>query len=60
MAAQILRFQGDGDYGGVTAFMRERGAIAPDLQHDLDRLAHRRIPVDVVFEQGEQVLGLTQ
>jgi hypothetical protein len=60
MAAQILRFQGDGDYGGVTAFMRERGAIAPDLQHDLDRLAHRQIPVDVVFEQGEQVLGLTQ
>jgi len=60
MAEQILKFQGDGDYAGVTAFMRERGAIAPDLRHDLERLASREIPVDVVFEQGEQVLGLEQ
>ena len=52
MAAQILRLQGDGDYAGVTAFLAERGAIAPDLQSDLDRLATRKIPVDVVFEQG--------
>jgi hypothetical protein len=58
MAAQILRFQGDGDYAGVTAFMRERGALPADLQADLGRLASRRIPVDVVFEQGVDVLGL--
>jgi hypothetical protein len=60
MAEQILKFQGDGDYAGVTAFMRERGALAPDLKHDLDRLVSRKIPVDVVFEQGGQVLGLEQ
>jgi peptidase M49-like protein len=60
MAQQILRFQGDGDYAGVTAFMRERGTVAPDLQADLDRLATRKIPVDVVFEQGPAVLGLEQ
>jgi len=60
MAEQILRFQGDGDYAGVTAFMRERGVIPPDLRRDLQRLATRHIPVDVVFEQGEQVLGLEQ
>jgi hypothetical protein len=60
MAAKILRLQGDGDYAGVTAFMAERGAIAPDLQADLDRLATRKIPVDVVFEQGPAVLGLEQ
>jgi hypothetical protein len=60
MAAQILRLQGDGDYAGVTAFMAERGAIAPDLRGDLDRLATRKIPVDVVFEQGPAVLGLEQ
>ena len=60
MAQQILRFQGDGDYTGVTAFMRERGAVAPDLQADLNRLATRKIPVDVVFEQGPAVLGLEQ
>jgi hypothetical protein len=60
MAQQILRFQGDGDYAGVTAFLAERGAIAPDLQADLGRLATRKIPVDVVFEQGPAVLGLEQ
>jgi peptidase M49-like protein len=60
MAEQILRFQGDGDYAGVAAFMQERGALAPDLRHDLDRLASRQIPVDVVFEQGPHVLGLEQ
>ena len=60
LADQILRFQGDGDYAGVTAFLAQRGAIAPDLQTDLDRLATRKIPVDVVFEQGPAVLGLEQ
>ena len=60
MADRILRLQGDGDYAGVTAFLRERGAVAPDLQSDLDRLATRKIPVDVVFEQGPAVLGLEQ
>jgi hypothetical protein len=60
MAERILRFQGDGDYAGVTAFLQERGAVAPDLQSDLNRLAARKIPVDVVFEQGPAVLGLEQ
>jgi hypothetical protein len=58
MAEQILRFQGDGDYAGVTSFMTERGAISPSLQQDLDRLSKLGIPVDVTFEQGTQVLGL--
>ena len=58
MAAQILRFQGDGDYAGVTGFMKERGAIAPALQRDLDRLGSLGIPVDITFEQGSHVLGL--
>jgi hypothetical protein len=60
MAEQILRFQGDGNYDGVTRFMQEREALAPDLQGDLGRLASRRIPVDIVFEQGPAVLGLEQ
>jgi hypothetical protein len=58
MAEQILRFQGDGDYAGVTSFMKERGAIGPSLQQDLDRLSKLGIPVDVTFEQGTHVLGL--
>jgi hypothetical protein len=56
LAEQILRFQGNGDYVGVTRFMEERGKLSPTLQQDLARLGSKGIPVDVVFEQGEQVL----
>jgi len=56
LAGQILRFQGDGDYKGVTRFMAERGKLAPVLQQDLARLGSKGIPVDIVFEQGPEVL----
>jgi Peptidase family M49 len=55
LAAQILRFQGDGDYPGVSHFMAERGKLSPALEQDLGRLGSKRIPVDIVFQQGEQV-----
>jgi hypothetical protein len=58
LSEQILRYQGDGDYDGVKAFMQKYGAIDAGLQADLDRLAGAGIPVDVVFEQGTEVLGL--
>ena len=58
LSEQILRFQGDGDYAGVQAFMARYGRVDPELQRDLDRLAGAGIPVDVVFEQGTSVLGL--
>ncbi len=57
MAAVILRYQGDGDYEGVRRFMTERGTIPAELQGDLDRLGSKGIPVDIVFEQGVDVLG---
>ncbi len=57
MAAVILRYQGDGDYDGVTRFMAQRATIPPGLQQDLDRLASKGIPVDVVFEQGMNLLA---
>ena len=56
LAGQILRFQGDGDYPGVTRFMTERGRLSPTLQQDLARLGSKGIPVDIVFEQGPEVL----
>ncbi len=56
LAGRILRFQGDGDYAGVTSFLTERGKLAPTLQQDLERLGSRGIPVDIVFEQGSEVL----
>lgn len=58
LSERILRFQGDGDYEGVVAFVEEYGRIGPELQADLDGLSDAGIPVDVVFEQGKEVLGL--
>ncbi|MHB1168556.1 MAG: dipeptidyl-peptidase 3 family protein [Longimicrobiales bacterium] len=54
----ILTLQGNGDYGGVAAFVEEYGNIGPDLQAGLDRVNASGIPVDVVWEQGREVLGL--
>ena len=58
MAGTILRLQGDGDYEGVKRFMTQRGPVAPVLQSDLDRLGSKGIPVDILFEQGLDALGI--
>ena len=58
MAGLILRLQGDGDYEGVKRFMAERGTIPAPLRTDLDRLGSKGIPVDIVFEQGLEALGM--
>lgn len=54
----ILKLQGDGDYDGVVKIMEEKGSIGATLQGDLDKLGAAGIPVDIVFEQGVDVLGL--
>lgn len=54
----ILTLQGYGDYEGVGVLVAEKGVILPELQKDLDKLGAASIPVDVVFEQGIEVLGL--
>ena len=53
-----MTLQGDGDYDAVDAFVREYGAVGPQLQADLDRLGQAGIPVDIVYEQGKANLGL--
>jgi hypothetical protein len=58
LSARILTLQGDGDYDGVVAFMRQYGDIGPELRGDLDVIALAGVPVDVVFEQGLAVLGI--
>jgi hypothetical protein len=58
LSERILRFQGEGDYAGVGAFMEKYGEVDPGLQGDLARLSGAGIPVDIVFEQGPSVLGL--
>lgn len=58
LSEKILTLQGDGDYDGVAKLVAEKGLIGEVLQGELDRLAEQNIPVDIVFEQGVEVLGL--
>ncbi len=54
----ILTLQGNGDYEGVAKLVTEKGVISEDLQSDLDKLSKANIPVDVIFEQRIDALGL--
>jgi hypothetical protein len=58
LSRTILILQGDGDYQAVNTFVTETSSVGVTLQSDLDRLAAASIPVDIVFEQGADVLGL--
>ncbi len=58
LSAKILTLQGDGDRAGAQAMLDNYGKVGPQLQGDLDRIARKNIPVDIVFKQGREVLGL--
>lgn len=57
-ASRVLIFEGDGDYEGASAYLETHGKIRENLQSDLDRLKSASIPVDIVYNQGTDVLGL--
>ncbi|WP_448568690.1 dipeptidyl-peptidase 3 family protein [Thalassotalea ganghwensis] len=58
LSALILELQGNGDYQGVDELVSKSGVITERLQNDLDLLSKANIPVDIVFEQGKNELGL--
>jgi hypothetical protein len=58
LSRQLLTLQGDGDYQAVADFVAQMGNVSPQLQADLDRLSQANIPVDIVYNQGKEVLGL--
>ena len=58
LSEKILVLQGDGDYDAVDAFVTKYAVEGETLRSDLDRLETAGIPVDIVFEQGVEVLGL--
>ncbi|MFH0892883.1 MAG: Zn-dependent hydrolase [Bacteroidota bacterium] len=57
-AAKIITWQGNGDYDGLKAYFEKNSNIRPALQKELDRLKTANIPVDIIFDQGKQTLGL--
>ncbi|TCC93853.1 Zn-dependent hydrolase [Pedobacter frigiditerrae] len=54
----IIILQGNGDKIAVEKAQKTNGVIAAELQGDLDRLSKKGIPVDLVFDQGVDVLGM--
>ncbi|MCF6171864.1 MAG: Zn-dependent hydrolase [Bacteroidales bacterium] len=58
LTRKILKMQGDGDYEAAKSWIETQGNIPVQLQADLDRVNKAGIPVDVVFEQGLEMLGL--
>lgn len=56
--AKIIVWQGDGNYDAALKYLNENAIIKQQLQSDLDALKTANIPVDVVFEQGKEVLGI--
>jgi hypothetical protein len=58
LSSLILTLQGNGDKAAVEKAQKENAVISPELQSDLDRLSRKKIPVDIVFEQGADVLGV--
>jgi len=54
----LLTLQANGDYAGATELTSTKGVIGEELEADLDRLTNAGIPVDIVFRQGREVLGL--
>ncbi|MBX3101609.1 MAG: Zn-dependent hydrolase [Bacteroidetes bacterium] len=60
LAARILQVQGDGDYAGATQWLATDGQLPDAYREAQQKLADRNIPIDIVFEQGMDVLGLQQ
>ena len=58
LATELLHLQGDGDRAAVTKMLTERGSIDASLELELKGIQKKKIPVDIVFEQGIKVLGL--
>jgi hypothetical protein len=58
LANMILKIQGDGDYEAAKLLIEQKGIVHPALQAELDIVSQSGIPVDIVFEQGPEILGL--
>lgn len=59
-AALVLKTEGDGDYKAAADYAAKNGVVRNELKKDLQNIENAKIPVDIVFEQGREVLGLPQ
>ncbi len=56
----IISIQGDGDYERAAELVEKYGVKGEGLDKALLKIEEKDIPVDIVFEQGLEVLGLQQ
>jgi hypothetical protein len=54
----IISIQGDGDYNRAAQMIQQYGIMDEDLNAALKRIGDKDIPVDIVFEQGRDILGI--
>ena len=55
---KILVIQGDGDYETARGWIEKDGVMTGNLRSALDNVNAAGIPVDIVFIQGKEILGL--
>ncbi|WP_430392303.1 dipeptidyl-peptidase 3 family protein [Dyella sp. 20L07] len=60
LSAKLLTIQGDGDYDAAKQLTDTMGNVDATLAGDLKRLDQAKIPVDITFDQGLDVLGLSK
>ncbi len=58
LTEKILVIQGEGDYNAAKKWIDENGKIGEELKNDLEKVNEAGIPVDIVFKQGLNELGL--
>ncbi len=58
LSKEILVIQGDGDYQKAVAFIQKYSILDNDLKNAIRKIRDKDIPVDIVFEQGVDALGL--
>jgi hypothetical protein len=58
LSTLILSIQGDGDYDRAAQMVEQYGIMDDELKAALKRIEDKDIPVDIVFEQGLEALGL--
>ncbi|MCX7696138.1 MAG: Zn-dependent hydrolase [Bacteroidales bacterium] len=58
LVKKILVIQGDGNYEAAKKWIEAEAVMPDDMKKDLEKVNKSGIPVDIVFKQGKNILGL--
>ena len=58
LSRKVITIQGDGNYEKAQQLLLKYGVIDKDLQESLNKLEKNNTPIDVVFNQGLEYLGI--